>query len=208
MTSLGFPHGTFSGYTRGCGCDGCCDANASYAARRKRLIASGVRLVVPADRAVQHLDALVAAGRTMPEIAHALGHKKGDWLTYLRRTPGRKIKRATEQRILALTVDGIPAEKVPAEELIANVRALASLGYSQTWQARQIGLSGPTFRVEDGRFPRRGRYERHLALVLRVDGRVADPARDGIPQWMIDRTIREAEQRGWSAAGGGRNSPA
>lgn len=162
-------HGTTTGYKQKCRCDACKAAASRYrkmyryrAGEEKR---NGVLVyprpqTVPLDRVCAHLDALVASGWRITDIAAEAGCGR-NYLWNLR--GGKLIKRIrldTEARILAVQplvpvlVDDVVVERFIAgnlswrdltrEERIEAARRMDRRGISRTQIADRTGLRSET----------------------------------------------------------------
>jgi len=155
-------HGTASAYVQGlCRCRPCRDGQAKRNRDRNRAKLYGrfENQFVDAQPVREHLERLNAHGWGARTIADACGANRTQIRQLLYgRTPsemaeGRypkpkhlgKISRATAERILAIKYDPWTAPdgvSMPAEGTHRRIQALASIGYSLTWQATQLGF-GP-----------------------------------------------------------------
>jgi superfamily II DNA or RNA helicase len=187
-------HGTRRGYSAGCGCGPCVDADVATVSE------PGAEPLVPVARARGHVRILEGQvgrrARTALQAVTGLDDKTvyGISSTATSNTRSR-IRREVEAAVLAVTADQLrawieanpsPRDDIPAAETLARVQHLADLGYPKAWISRE--LSGSTGRVslQIGRGPGGGKYVRRetaeavAALYERVAGRQA-------PSWP-DRT--------------------
>jgi len=145
-------HGTHACYVLDrCGCQPCRDASTAYERRRRHAINRPDevwRPYVAAGTARCHLKGLAAAGVGLKQVAKVsgLGHGVLSKLVYGDRArnmaPSRRIRQATADKILAVTVaDVAVGAKIDGSRTWALVEELVAAGYTKTWIAGQLGRS-------------------------------------------------------------------
>jgi transcriptional regulator with XRE-family HTH domain len=154
-------HGTRARYVMGegpgkmpgCRCGPCTAANREYASHRGRQQVYGRwQPGVDAEPAREHLRALSAAGIGWKQAARLSGLSTGVVSKLLygigERPPTRRIRPATEQRILAIPVAApslARAAVVDATATRRRLQALVARGYSQAVLARRLGILRSNF---------------------------------------------------------------
>lgn len=132
-----------SGYTGGCRCETCKAGKRDLLRHRRRMKAYGrpITDLVDVGPARDHLKKLLAAGVSLDKICEESGVSYGA-LSRTLYLGQKRMKSASSEAILALTsVDTSESLSVvdPAGTR-RRVQALAVLGWSVAWQARQIGM--------------------------------------------------------------------
>ncbi|MEQ7008412.1 hypothetical protein ABN028_19760 [Actinopolymorpha sp. B17G11] len=204
-----FPHGTDRGYWRGCKAGSPCPttptcANAhARAVKKAKWRAAGIlppsaASRVDAQSARDHIARLLTyKGASEEAIARAAGLPSVT-LNQIRNRGAKKLWRRTSEAILAVTPAAVAAEVrlTPSAPYATKLRALGVLGYSVRWCSQRSGVNASE--VALGRRPTiTPRVRQALdALFDEISDRPATPA-DGIPQPIIDRTIREARAAGY-----------
>jgi len=134
------PHGTRMRYVGGCKCLLCRAANSNYetgrAAARKAGEWNGI---VPADAARKHLIALTKAGvgkrsvRAASDVGYSI-------LCEVRTGKRMQIRKATEQKILAVTVEACSDRSViDARPAWRQINMLLTEGFTKTALAQRLG---------------------------------------------------------------------
>lgn len=140
-------HGTYAAYVLDfCRCLPCATANSTYEKQRTRQQAYGRwDGLVDAAPAREHVVALQAAGMGWKRVALASGVSNGALTKLLYgkqgRGPSRRIRPATANRLLAVTLavaDGVPVSGVGTRR---RLQALVALGWSISSLGRQIGIT-------------------------------------------------------------------
>lgn len=150
----GRPHGTHACYVwgpepgcipgRGCRCTECRRAHADYAAQRSRQVAPPY---VGAARARQHVRFLAEHGVGLKTVAARSGVSHGALWKLMYGVDGRgtskRIRRETEQKILAVTpADRAAGARVPAGPTWALVEQLLERGWTRAGIGAAIGQGG------------------------------------------------------------------
>ncbi len=140
-------HGTYVKYvTERCRCEPCTIANRDYERARKQRVEPPY---VGADRARKHLCYLAAHGVGLKSVALISGVSHGSLAKLVhgdhrrRMPPSKRIRRETERKILAVTIDQAPGgTREPAGPTWEIVDELVARG----WMAAEIGrhVNGPT----------------------------------------------------------------
>lgn len=138
-----FAHGTRARYTSGCHCDKCRAANTEWArTRAKAIVFHGKNPLVPIDTARRHLLDLSAAGVGRRAVSAACDVSV-TVLCGIRSGRKEHIRRLTEQRILAVTVDArADCSLVPAAPVWKQIRTLVREGFTQREIAARLGYKG------------------------------------------------------------------
>lgn len=149
-------HGDRVRYTRDrCRCRPCRDAASAYERHRTRQRAYGRPAYVSAARARMHLLHLSRQGMGWKRVALAAGLSPSvvNKLLYGEprrgRAPSKRIRAATEQKILSVTLQLAGGTRVPAEPTWRLVRGLVAAGYPFTWIAGQIGQGTRCLQLSD-----------------------------------------------------------
>lgn len=135
-------HGT-SGYTGGCRCEECKAAKRASLRDRYRRLAYGrpTTDLVDAEPIREHLCALMVRGATLNQICDASGVSYGvlSRILYLGQ---KRVKSNSAGALLALSEVDTSTSRAPVDAAGTRrrIQALAALGWSVTWQARQVGL--------------------------------------------------------------------
>lgn len=143
-------HGTYAAYVLDrCRCHDCKRANSRYENQRAKKHAYG-RFTdwVPAEPARQHVRALMAAGMGLKTIAKTPGISHGQlWkLIYGKkkpdgtRTPGRRIHRDTEARILAVEPDLADGARIGPTGTTRRLQGLVAIGWSMNRLSQRLGM--------------------------------------------------------------------
>lgn len=170
-------HGTHNCYVhgpdrrssgKGCRCGPCRQANSDYEAARARRV---VPPYVDAEPARRHVAALSESGVGLKQIAKTAGVAHGTLskLVYgvpsAGRPPSRRIRKATEDAILAVspaaTADGAV---VDAAQTWKNIDRLRRRGWTKVAIARAIGQTGPGLQLS--RRQVQARHARAIAGLL------------------------------------------
>lgn len=148
-------HGTYACYVADeCRCPPCSAANRDYERDRTRQQAYGRwNGLVDADPARQHLLALMAAGMGLKRIVAVSDLSQGMlWkLIYGKkrpdgsRTPSRRIRPATEARILAVGLDLADGAVIDNGPSTRRVQALVAAGWSMSKLAHRLGIEPGNF---------------------------------------------------------------
>jgi hypothetical protein len=139
----GAEHGTRKAYAKGCKCDACTDANASY--ENTRINGGGTDLV-DARRARGRVWMLRGQGASQKAIARA-ADVNVKTIAELENEVLARIRPETEECILALTIERVrECEKAgrwggtePAAPVLRLVDEMVALGWPKAWIAREIG---------------------------------------------------------------------
>lgn len=133
-------HGTPAAYVLDrCRCPECKAAANAYERRRRRLNGYGRQDLVDATRSRAHVAALLDAGLGLKRIAEASGVPHGSlwklWYGKPGRGPSKRVRRSTEDRLLTVRLDAVPALLPPGHQMSGvgtrrRVQALACLGWS------------------------------------------------------------------------------
>jgi len=136
-------HGTRKAYAKGCRCDACTDANASYENTRAN---GGVTDLIDARRARGRVWMLRGEGASQLAIARA-ADLNVKTIAELENEVLARIRPETEECILALTIERVrECEKAgpwggtePAAPVLRLVDEMTALGWPKAWIAREIG---------------------------------------------------------------------
>jgi WhiB family redox-sensing transcriptional regulator len=149
--NAGREHGTHACYVwgpepgagKGCRCEPCKIGHSTYEKERSRRVAPPY---VGAATARTHIRELMAAGVGLKTIAGRSGISHGTLskLIYSDRTrgmgPSKRIRRATEDRLLAITpADAANGALIPAGPTLEIIAELVLRGWTRTAIARAIG---------------------------------------------------------------------
>lgn len=147
-------HGTHACYVLDrCKCIPCCKANSVYESDRNRRNAYGRSNYVDATPSREHVRSLMNQGMGLKRIVAVSDISQGLlWkLVYGKRksdgtqTPSKRVRRDTEQRILAIELDLAGGAVVDGTEAITRLRALVALGWSMSKIADRLGIGGANF---------------------------------------------------------------
>ena len=142
------PHGTRTGYVKGCLCDDCTQANADENAAREERVRAGLPSTdwVDAGPARGHLLVLFGQGATRNALDRATGLSPKTIENLIDRVT-KRVTPLTEQTVLACTMEavrrasadmpGIRVDAGPTWELIDD---LTARGWPASWIAREAGL--------------------------------------------------------------------
>lgn len=196
-----FPHGTHTGYSTGhCRCLPC-TASASVA-KKKTHAKPGSPCIDPRTlRAIRgHVTALIdnanieqvarASGVVPSTIKHLLsgdGYPQNKIVTILGKVTQADVAAAAKEN---------PIDAAPANHY---VRTMWAAGFPLTWIAQQAGFDeAVTHRLgREGALVTPKIAAAIADLADRLDGRQADPERDGIPIRQINRAKNSARREGW-----------
>jgi hypothetical protein len=147
-------HGTHACYVLDrCKCLPCAKANSDYEAARARRNAYGRSNLVSAAPARAHVLHLMDQGMGLKRIIAVGGLSSGQlWkLLYGKRkadgsrTPSKRIRRDTEQRILAIQLDLADGARVDGTDAVRRLQSLVALGWSMAKLADRLGILGSNF---------------------------------------------------------------
>lgn len=206
-----FPHGTTTGFRRGCARPDMCPSSPTcHQARRHqeraadyaRLRGQGARTSADATEALRHTAALLEAVPTANYhlIAEVAGVDPKSFTNM--RSRGRSTVRNVA-RILAVTpVQMHAAAEVADAELVRYmVRRMQAAGYPMAWQVARTGCPGLPNLVSIARkhtkFCRRWTFTAVADLFDLVGDREADPVRDGIDLAQIRRAKTVGQRAGY-----------
>lgn len=128
-------HGLYSGYVAGCRCPACGRANLHYDKQRDLRKLRGP-LVVPPDRAAQHIERCLQHGMTYEPFVDA----GISGASRIHRRLIANILATTEAKVLAVTP--IPGETwFPKRGAVRRLRALVALGHMQNRIAAEVGVA-------------------------------------------------------------------
>lgn len=131
-----------------CRCRACRDAAAAYENNRNRARAYGRQSYVPAGPARAHLLHLGTQGMGWKRVAAAAGLDQSTvWkLIYgdasRNQAPSKRIRPATQAKILAVTLDLAGGALVDGTGTRRRLQALVAVGWSQTRLGERIGMRG------------------------------------------------------------------
>lgn len=188
-----------------CRCDQCRAANAARERRRRKLKAYGrwegrvgagpVRAHIQAcsDAGIGHRTLAQRAGVSTSTISNIVyGRPDLGW------GPQKMVAKAIAERILAVPATPEVAKdgaRVPAEPTVLRLRALASIGHTNRWLARQLGWGeGNLTRLINARQPT---VQVATARAVRrlFNTHAMTPAPDSLG---ATRARRRAKARGWA----------
>lgn len=140
-------HGTHAAYVIDrCRCRACRDASAAYERRRAKNRAYGRQAYVDAQPAREHVERLQSEGMGWKRIARAAGIETSVVWKLLygdpsrNMPPTRRVRPATAEKLLAVTVDLAPGAKVDSTGTTRRLQALVAMGWSQSELARRLGM--------------------------------------------------------------------
>lgn len=140
------PHGTRTGYVKGCTCDECTAANREKEAERAARAAAGgpTTDLVDAGAARAHLEHLVAAGATQKALARACNLNVKTIVEILS-AGTKRILPETEAAILAATAQDVRGAAAPGTRVDAGptwelLDDMIGRGWPKAWIAREAGL--------------------------------------------------------------------
>lgn len=181
------PHGVRAKYVvERCRCEPCREAVRLYELRRTRAIRRPDEAwvpYVPAGKARAHLKELAAYGIGLKTVAKVSGVPHGSLAKIIygdparRMGPSKRIRPATERRILSVTLDDAAgAAKIPAGPTWKLLDDLIGRGFTRGWIAQQLGCETPALQISRERL--RGSTARKVAeLHRRLQGVEAPPRR-------------------------------
>lgn len=147
-----FDHGTRARYVTGCRCPPCTNANREYARMRQKYNRMGDwNGLVSAAKARQHMLKLSKKGigrRTIQDVSGV-----GDTtLQRIRNGSKQKIRKKTEQAILAVTAD-VPNDATVVGEAGAmrKIELLLAEGWTRTFLAHRLGYKTHALQFKRGR---------------------------------------------------------
>jgi hypothetical protein len=203
-----FPHGTGSGYSRGCrryrydcpATPSCGDAHArmskAYEVRRLANL-PGPHDRIPGEVALAVLDELYEQHQSYTVIGALLGISRERAAKLHAAERPRLILRSTHEKILAARNQTPPpdaARRYPIEDAKRLLSCLAAQGYTRLWISEQIGeWSWPVKQ----QWVEPGFWMRLHELVQRIGDEQATPEATGLTQRQIDRCLRAAARNDW-----------
>lgn len=141
-----------------CRCWDCVRARSDYDAARHRANAQGRTLQVDAEPVRQHVASLMADrkrgatnGVGLKQIAKVSGVAHGTLWKLMygapdRDGPSKKVRRATAEKLLAVTsADMADGARVPAEGTRLRLTEMVEAGWAKTHLARHIGVAPSNF---------------------------------------------------------------
>ncbi len=141
-------HGTHVAYVADkCRCRPCRDASATYENNRQRQRAYGHHAYVDAEPARNHLRTLGEQGMGWKRVAAAAGLDTSTVWKLIYGDPGRsqapskRIRPATQAKILAVTLDLAEGARVDGTGTRRRLQALVATGWSQTRLASRLGMT-------------------------------------------------------------------
>lgn len=147
-------HGTHACYVLDtCRCIPCSKANSDYESDRNKRNAYGRSNYVDAKASRDHIRSLMNQGMglkrivAVSDISQGLlskllyGKKKPDGT----QTPTKRVRRDTEQRILAISLDLADGAVVDGTAAVERLRSLVALGWSMSKIARRLGFDPAGF---------------------------------------------------------------
>lgn len=148
------PHGSHVRYVMDkCRCRTCRDGLALYSRQLARRHLYGQPTYVPAEPARAHIRNLMAQGMGLKRIVAVSDISQGmAWkLLYGKRrpdgtrTPSRRIRPATEAKILAITPDLADGAKIDSTGTTRRIQALVAVGWSMSKIAARLGIGRSNF---------------------------------------------------------------
>jgi hypothetical protein len=182
------PHGSYVKYVvERCKCEPCKAANRAYEKKRVRAMARPDEVwlpYVPAARARRHIEELRSQGIGVKTIAQLAGVPHGaiSKLVYgdygRKMPPSRRIRPATEAKILSVTVDQATGRShIDAGPTWALLDDLIGRGYPKAWLAKRI-LRNPDARsLQISRTKVRASTARRVEALHRLLGDRPGPGR-------------------------------
>ena len=146
------PHGDRVRYVIDkCRCRPCRDVASKYQRDLDRRHAYGKVTYVPADPARAHVQALQAQGMGWKRVARQAGLNNSTMWKLLYgdpsrpQAPSKRIRPATETKILTVTLDLAGAVDVPSLGTRRRIQALVATGWSQSKIAERLGVTRSNF---------------------------------------------------------------
>jgi len=140
-------HGTHVKYVIDrCRCDDCRTATAAYEAHRSRQRAYGIDAYIDATPARTHVRRLGAQGMGWKRVARTAGLSPSTVWKLLygdpsrNRVPNKRIRPATANTILAVTLDLADGQIIDGTGTTRRIQALVAIGWSQSSIARRVGI--------------------------------------------------------------------
>jgi len=195
-----FPHGENRGYRRGCRRECCRAAHAATQKRERWRRHAGLCRLVPAEPVAVHVDALLAVVPVYRAVARAAGVSDHTVRGLHLRRFGR-IGAEVAAALLAVRPERLRARDGSPEHYAWRLHCLTAQGYPQRWIAEAMGYTmASSVRPHREGWMSAARWERLDRVWRRVGGRMADPARDGIPLAKIAETLKHARAHGYRPA--------
>lgn len=207
-------HGNYATYVLDkCRCVPCSSANSAYEQNRVRQIAYGRwNQRVPAGPVREHVRSLTAAGMGLKRVAKVSGVAHGAlWkLMYGKRrpdgtrVPSRRVTRETAEKLYAIDpswsgellplADGA---MVAAHGTVLRMRALVTLGWSQSKLASRLGVERSNFRLATGTMTITVRTRDAAARLYDELSMTLPPAGNQRDRISVSRARNYAAERGW-----------
>ena len=151
-------------YRHGCRCPECVAVAARYAKGLEFDWHRGIKRLVDAKPAHDHINMLLAAGMRPAEIARAIGYTKQ--LTVATLLKQGRIRRSTMQRVLAVAPPTTPDDLALVSPIGATrrLRALTVMGWSQVGISVESGLNECTISELINGHSQQIRYGTHRAV--------------------------------------------
>jgi transcriptional regulator with XRE-family HTH domain len=136
-------------YKKGCRCDVCRKANA-LSTNKYRIYG---KTSTGIERSRAHVQSLIEGGMTQPHIAKQAGVSISTINRLLYPQLGlTRILKASEQKVLSVSLDPSPNDAVDAIPAQRRVRALMAIGWTQKQMSRDSGISSALLnRLASGR---------------------------------------------------------
>lgn len=205
-----FPHGTPAGRQRGCTTDcpatpTCTEARARQMKHNALMRDRGQGGYIDATDALRHANWLreqvhAATFRSIEQIAGISNS------TFTRMQSTRRASRTTVNRILAVTPEALAEhlDRHHTDDLLHMIRTMQAAGFPVTWQAQRAGTENlPNWLAHDRvrAFAPGYLYRPIRALFDSLDGRLADPALDGISPRAVAHAKSCGARAGYYPAG-------
>lgn len=139
-------HASHGSFIKGCRCDACMAANASYERERRKRKAYGRPLMVDAEPVREHVMALIDAGMSRKEICRitGIGHTTLDGLTREHWRTGKPVAmmlKANADSLMRITRRDLrPGQRVSSEAVRLLVSRWTRAGISVAHIARTCGM--------------------------------------------------------------------
>lgn len=144
------PHGTRTGYVKGCRCEDCTRANRVRERESARRLAAGEPTTTRVDpgRTREHLKSLIAKGAKQKEISGASGMQRGA-ISRILSGKAKYVIAESEKRLCALTLEDTQAAAgvatvVDAEAAWKLLDDMIARGWPKTWIAKELGSNSAT----------------------------------------------------------------
>lgn len=188
-------HGTRTGYTKGCRCVPCGQANAADAGKRAAAAAAGLPTtdLIEAAAAREHIAELRRGGASLKSIVRASGLSRTA-VSGIACGDTRRIMPDTHQAIVGLTAADVRAAAAPktlvdAGPTWALLDDMIARGWPKSWIARELGLNSSLQLRRDTVTAASAAKVDHLAKCL--GDRTPPPRRRGRPMPRLSQILSD-----------------